>query len=112
VTLRLAFLLVLSFLLAGVACGGGSGQKSATGIVIDVQSSSLTTLDTFSLRTNDGETLVFHVAPDANPDPQEAFVGGHLRSHLVAASQVKIYYREESGDLLAMRIEDILAPSR
>ena len=110
-TPRLAFLLALSFLLVGVACGGGNGQKSVTGIVIGVQSDSLTTLDSFTVHTNDGKTLVFHVAPDANPGPQEAFVGGHLRSHMVAASQVKVYYREESGDLLATRIEDILAPS-
>jgi len=110
---RLALLVGLSLLLIGAAaCGGGNGEKSVTGIVVDVQSDSLTTLDSFTVHTNDGKTLVFQVAPDARSDPQHGFVGGHLRSHMVAASQVQVYYREENGDLLATLLVDITAPSQ
>ena len=97
-------------LVIATACGGGGGsdggERSVEGIILDVQSTSLTQIQSFTMRTNDGDTLVFHVAPDARPDPQEGFVPGHLRSHAVAAEQVKVYYREENGDLLATRLVD------
>jgi hypothetical protein len=100
----LAALVALPLLITA-ACGGGSdGERSVEGIITDVQSSSLTEIDSFTVRTNDGDTLVFHIAPDAHPDPEEGFVPGHLRSHAVAAEQVKVYYREENGELLATRL--------
>jgi hypothetical protein len=95
--------------MAGIACGGGGGgTKSVVGVVIDVQASSLTKLDGFTLHTNNGKTLKFVVAPDADRDPQNGFVAGHLRTHALGATKVKIFYREENGRLLAFRLEDIL----
>ena len=109
-TRRLAIVAAAAMLLViAAACGGGGGddsERSVVGIILDVQSTSLTQIESFTMRTNDGETLVFHVAPDARPDPQEGFVPGHLRSHAVAAEQVRIFYREENGDLLATRLVD------
>ena len=99
-------LLVIAAACGGGGDGDGDGERSVVGIILDVQSTSLTQIESFTMRTNDGETLVFHVAPDARPDPQEGFVPGHLRSHAVAAEQVKIFYREENGDLLATRLVD------
>ena len=90
--------------LALLSCGG-DGDGSASGVIIDVQATSLTAIESFTLRTNDGETLVFRVAPDATRDPTEGFVPGHLRSHAVAAGQVTVFYREEDGQLLALRLE-------
>lgn len=106
-TRRRAVLASLVLLLAiAAACGGGKSEHSIEGVIIDVQSTSLTTVDSFTLHTNDDKALLFHVAPDAHPDPREGFVAGHLRSHAVAAEQVKVYYREENGDLLATRLVD------
>jgi hypothetical protein len=93
--------LVLAFL---AGCGDG-GERSATGVIIDVQASSLTRIESFTLRDNDGDTLVFSVAPDALQDPNEGFFPGHLRTHAVAAEQVKVFYRKEGDLLLALRLE-------
>jgi hypothetical protein len=101
---RLASLAIVALAFALAACGG-SGEHKATGVIIDVQASSLTALGSFTLRTNDGDTLVFYVAPDAAQDPQEGFFPSHMRTHAVAAEQVTVTYREEQGDLLALRLE-------
>ena len=108
--LRLVLAGALFAAIAGVACGGsngGSGPKTVTGVVTSVDASSLTKLNGFTLHTDDNRTLVFKVAPDADRDPQNGFVAGHLRTHALAATKVKIFYREENGELLAFRLEDI-----
>ena len=95
---------LLGLVLALAACGG-NGEHKANGVIIDVQATSLTELASFTLRTNDGDTLVFYVAPDAAADPVEGFFPSHMRTHAVAAEQVTVTYREEQGDLLALRLE-------
>jgi histidinol dehydrogenase len=99
-----AVLALLTVLFLAACGGGGNGERSVEGIITDVQSTGLTEIESFTLRTNRGETLVFRVAPDARPEAEEGFVPGHLRSHAVAAEQVRVYYREEAGELLATRL--------
>ncbi len=94
--------LVLAAVLA-TACGGG-GERSVTGVIIDVQATSLTRLDSFTLRDNDRRMLVFRMAPDAGQDLREGFFPSHLRTHALAAEQVTVFYREENGELLALRL--------
>ena len=96
--------------MAGVACGSdGGGTKTATGVVFEVQSSSLTQLDGFTLHTDDGKTLEFEIAPGADQlNPQNGFVPSHLREHALTATKVTIDYREDGSQLLAIRIEDVL----
>ena len=104
-TRALAALLGLTLVLSvAAACGGSDGERSVSGVILEVESTSLTTIDSFTLRSDEGDTLVFGVAPDARPDPDEGFVSGHLRSHAVAAEKVRVFYREENGRLLATRI--------
>jgi hypothetical protein len=95
---------VLALALA-VACGDGGGP-SATGVIVDVRAASLTELEAFTLRSNDGDLLTFELAPDAERDTVEALIPGHLRTHALAGDQVEIFYREEGGRLLAVRLED------
>ena len=102
--------LLLAFVAFAVAffaaCGGdGGGERSATGVIIDVQASSLTRIESFTLRDNGGDTLVFSVSPDALQDPREGFFPGHLRTHALAVEQVKVSYRKEGDRLLALRLE-------
>lgn len=93
---------MLAVVLVG-ACGG-DGERSAAGVIIDVQATSLTQIDSFTLRDNEGRVLVFRIAPDVTDDPQEGFLPSHLRSHAVLAEQVVVFYREEQGELLALRL--------
>ncbi len=93
-----------------LACGSDSdGTRAVTGLVTAVDAPSLTQLDGFSFRTDDGRALGFRIAPEANrQDPQRGFVPGHLREHALTSTKVKITYREEGNELLAVRIEDVL----
>jgi len=92
--------------LALAACGGGSGNR-VTGVIVEVDSPSLTELNSFTLHADDGRTLVFRIAPGASRDPQNGFVGGHLRSHILAASKVEITYRTQGDELLAESMKDL-----
>lgn len=98
-------LVALVALVAMLGACGGDSDGTATGVIIDVQSSSLTQLDSFTLRDNDGEVFVFIPAADAMDDPQEGLFPGHLRTHALAAEQVTVLYREENGQKLAFRLE-------
>ena len=92
--------------LALTACGGGDSNRVA-GVIINVEAPSLTQLNSFTLHTDDGRTLVFHIAPEASRDPQQGFIGGHLRSHLLEASKVEITYRKQGDELLALKLRDL-----
>jgi hypothetical protein len=98
--------LLIAALLAVLLSACGGDELSVTGVILEVDAPSLTEIDSFTFRTNEGETLVFRVAPDAAADPLEGFVPGHLQSHALLAEQVEIFYREEGGELLALRLVD------
>lgn len=94
--------LVAIVALALTACG--PTPTTAAGFVIDVQSTSLTKVDGFTLRTQDGQELVFRVGPlelDGG-----AFPAGHLREHMAMAQAVAVAYREENGERVAYRLAD------
>ena len=99
---RLAVLLAALALVA-FACGGG--DRSESGVILDVAGSSLTQVESFTLLADDGEVLTFEIAPDASKDVAEGFFPGHMRGHALAAEKVTIYYREADGVLLALRLE-------
>ncbi len=109
---RLGSIVLLAVLVAAfvvAACGhdgAGGNERSVRGAIIDARATSLTELASFTLHTNDGRTLEFTPAPDASRDPKVGLLPGHLRTHAVLGDQVEVYYREEGGKLLALRIED------
>ena len=92
-------------------CSGGSevaadpdqkpSVKSVTGVVVDVQSSSLTTLDLLTIRAEDGTVLTFTSA--------ERFVGftpSHLKEHLAFAVPVTVTFEAIEGNLVILSIDD------
>ncbi|MCH8009075.1 MAG: hypothetical protein IIC91_09440 [Chloroflexi bacterium] len=91
--------------LAFVAFACGGGDRSESGVILDVTGSSLTQVESFTLLADDGEVLTFEIAPDASKDVAEGFFPGHMRGHALAAENVTIYFREEDGVLLALRLE-------
>jgi hypothetical protein len=99
-----AVALLAACALALLACSTSS-EHSVTGVITDVQATSLTQIESFTLHKGNGESVVLHVAPDASQDAQEGFFPGHLRSHALLAEQVTVYYRTEGDELLALRVE-------
>ncbi len=99
----IVWLLVALFVLLAFACGGG--ERSIEGIIISVDAASLTQVETFTVRDNDNNIIVFRIAPDATQDPQEGFFPSHLREHAVAVGQVKVFYRVEDGEYFALKLE-------
>ena len=100
----IVWLLVALFGLLAFACGGG-GERSVEGIITNVDAASLTQVETFTVRDNDNNIIVFHIAPDATQAPEEGFFPSHLREHAVAVGQVKVFYRVENSENLALKLE-------
>ena len=105
---RVAVLLaavVAVILLAIVAANvlGGPGRRVETGIVIAVQATSLTSVQGFSIRTQDGRTVDFRVGTLENGTK---FPPGHLAEHKVSLIPIRVTYVQESGGPVAVRIED------
>ena len=93
---------VLAIALAIAACG--PAPKTVAGLVVDVKSTSLTQIDSFTMRTPAGTEMVFQVGPlelDGG-----AFPAGHLREHMALAQAVAVAYREENGERVAYRLAD------
>lgn len=82
-----------------VAC---SGQTTVVGRVIEVDGD-LSTVDSFTVVTEGGETLTFE------PDPfgRYPFPLPHLREHLVSGELLRVDYRPaEDGTLVAVALDD------
>ena len=86
-----------------VLVGCGSANVIA-GFVIDVNSSSLTEIDSFTLRTTDGETVTFRL--DKLELDDGAFPAIHLREHMALNQPVAVAFRDEGGENVAYRLKD------
>lgn len=90
--------------LAVLAVGCGPATKSAAGIVVAVDQTSLTEIRSFTLRTESGEMLTFHIG--ALDLSSGAFPANHLREHMATAAAVAVAYTEENGERVAVRLVD------
>lgn len=96
--------LVVSFVALLLISGCGPSPQTAAGFVVDVQSASLTEITSFTLRTEDGEELVFGVgALDLNGG---GFPGTHLREHMITNQPVAVAFDMEGNDRVATRLVD------
>ncbi len=94
--------LLLLLVVAVAACG--PAPQTVAGFVVDVKSTSLTQVDSFTIRTQEGQELAFRVGPlelDGG-----AFPAGHLREHMALNQAVAVAYREEGGERVAYRLVD------
>ncbi len=91
---------------------GGPGDSSpdsivpespVAGIVVAVDSAGLDKVNGFTLRTNDGVTIVFRLGPLENATD---FPPGHLKEHQTTAAPVLVFFRVDNGVLVVFRIED------
>jgi hypothetical protein len=86
-----------------VATLGRASAQTETGLVVSVDASSLTDVRGFSIRTSDGRTVVFRIGVLENG---AAFPPGHLLEHQATGVKVVVTYREDNGELVAIRLED------
>lgn len=84
--------------------GCGPAPQTAAGFVVDVQSTSLTQITAFTLRTQEGAELVFRVgALDLDGG---GFPGTHLREHMITNQAVAVAFDVEGDDRVATRLVD------
>ena len=96
--------LVVSFIALLLISGCGPSPQTAAGFVVDVQSTSLTEITSFTLRTEDGEELVFRVG--ALDLTSGGFPGTHLREHMITNQPVAVAFDMEGDDRVATRLVD------
>lgn len=89
-----------ALLLAG--CSGS--LQSATGVVVQVNGTSPSAISSFVLHTADGQLLTFTVGPVTFD--QTSFPPEHLREHQALAQPVKVTYKIENGQDVAVKLED------
>ena len=82
---------------------GRPPDRTETGVVVGIDAVSLTNVRGFTLRTPDGRTVSFRIGALEN---QAQFPPGHLTEHEATASPIRVTYRSEGTDLVAVRLED------
>jgi len=108
----LALIVVIGLAAAAAFLLGGSGPRdpgapanatAAVGVIVGVRSEGLDRVSGFTLRTTDQGTLTFVVGDLENG---AAFPPGHLVEHQATAQPVRVWYRTEAGEKVAIRLED------
>ena len=97
---------VVAVLAVGALLASTLGQpprQTETGVVIAVDSTSLTNVKGFTIRTADGRTVAFTLGPLENASQ---FAPGHLNEHVATAVPVLVTYRDENGQRVVVRLED------
>jgi hypothetical protein len=98
-----------AFLLGGSSLidpGAPANATAVDGVIVAVRSEGLDRVNGFDLRTIDQGTLAFTVGDLENGSE---FPPGHLVEHQATAQPVRVWYRTEGTDKVAVRLED--APS-
>jgi len=106
--------LVAAGLIVGVVAVGlaisstllSSPVRTEVGVVVAVESVSLADVRGFTIRTPDGRVVVFRVGTLENG---AEFPPGHLGEHQATASPIRVTYRDEGADHVAIRLEDAAA---
>jgi hypothetical protein len=101
---------VIALVAAGVvvvSSFGRSAPKTEIGIVMSVDSASLTDVRGFTVRTADGRTVDFRIGELENGSQ---FPPGHLAEHQVTAAPIRVTYLEDGGELVAVRLDDADLP--
>ncbi|HEX8968994.1 MAG TPA: hypothetical protein VF937_14005 [Chloroflexota bacterium] len=77
------------------------------GVLLDVESPSLQKIDSFTLRTDDGQELHFVAAANFNEGVSHLMTPGHMRQHMALADPVEVTYRDDNGTLVALSAVDV-----
>ena len=91
--------------LGASASGSSAGAPSSPidGVLIHIDSTGLTQVTGFDMRTADGRTLAFKIGTLENGSQ---FPPGHLAEHLATSAPVRVWFRPQGSDLVVYRLED------
>jgi hypothetical protein len=95
-----------AFLLGGTSLRDPEAPKDAqavVGVIVGVDSAGLDQVRGFTLRTTDQGSLVFVIGDLENG---AEFPPGHLVEHQATAQPIRVWYRTEGADKVAIRLED------
>ena len=92
-----------TFLLAAPSDAPPGDATSVDGVIVGVDSQSLSNVTSFELRASDGAIHRFGLALLENGTE---FPPGHLLEHSVTAQPVRVWYRTVDGVDQAIRLED------
>jgi hypothetical protein len=105
--LRLGFLVVIVAAVAIAAVVAISrnpaGTTEATGVVVAVDAQSLGNVRGFTLRLPGGALMAFSLRALQNGTE---FPPGHLAEHQATAAPVRVWFRMDGNERLAIRLED------
>lgn len=108
----LALVTVIALTGAAALLLGGSSKRdpgapatatAVVGVIVGVESEGLDKVRGFNLRTIDQGTLVFVIGDLENG---AVFPPGHLVEHQATAQPIRVWYRTEAGENVAIRLED------
>jgi hypothetical protein len=94
---------LLTLLQAGPGSSPPGDTTAVEGVIVGVDSTGLSDVRSFELRTADGSVRLFGLALLENG---AEFPPGHLVEHSVTAQPVRVWYRTVSGSDEAIRLED------
>jgi hypothetical protein len=78
------------------------------GVLLDVVAPSIQKIDSFTLRSDDGEELHFVAAPNFNQGVAHQMTPGHMRQHMALADPILVTYtKEPDGTLVALNAADV-----
>jgi hypothetical protein len=92
-----------------LACSAPSPPPAHTvrGVLLEVNAPSIQKVDSFTLRSGDGQELHFVTAPDFNQGIAHLMTPGHMRQHMALADPVEVTYRQDNGNLVALSATDV-----
>lgn len=76
-------------------------------MLLDVEAPSIQKVDSFTLRTDEGQELHFTTAPDFNQGVAHVMTPGHMRQHMALGDPVEVTYRSDNGSLVALTAVDV-----
>ena len=98
-------------LLASCSAAPATAQTNTVrGVLLDVVSPSIQKVDSFTLRTDDGQELHFSTTPDFNQGVAHLMTPGHMRQHMALGDPVEVTYRDQNGSLVALSATDVSSP--
>jgi hypothetical protein len=105
--LRIMVFIVGLALVAG-ACGDGdetpARRDTVTGTVTAVDATSLTKINSFTLRSGNDLITIFI---DGHRDySKTGFLPQHLREHVISAIKVRVEFERRGGKLVALAMDD------